>query len=133
MKFKKIIIVSMIVCFLFIFIERSFENERTTGQNVTSTNVYETYTKNITVGCGKIGVTQVTMTIAHNIRNGKSWLYSIAKKDYIPTPFTSMCQIKTVKTDKKIGETFSGMTSIKMTVVYSISETDYEIVQYVYL
>lgn len=133
MKFRKIFVVLVVLSLFFIFINGSFENVNTKVSHAVSTNAFETYMRMITVGCGSVGLTNVTVTIAHNIKNGKSWLYSIDREDYFYIPFATICQIKTVNTDKKIGEYFTGRISIKMTVVYSISKTDYETIEYINL
>lgn len=82
MKFRKIFVVLVVLSLFFIFINGSFENVNTKVSNAVSTNAFETYTRKITVGCGSVGLTNVTVTIAHNIKNGKSWLYSIDREDY---------------------------------------------------
>ena len=131
MRTRKICIAFLTLCFVFVFVAGVFKNVDSIGENDSYTRAYETYSRNRIIGLDSIGHTNLTITIAHNMSTTKSWVLAIDRNDYLYIPFVTLCRVKSVTTDPAIGEYFTGRISIKVTLIYTISGNDYEIVDYV--
>lgn len=131
MKIKRLLTIFFLSCLMLVFINGSCEKVMALNENDITPRAMETYTRDITVGCGAIGHTNLTITITHNMTTGNSWISKIDRDDYIYPPFALICQIKSVKTDPGINDYFTGVISIKITVTYSISGDNYQSIEYV--